>query len=410
MPDRGLEKIRERALAARDKAPAVGRDIDLAAFSMKAKKLAPLADVGKLPADDRRRMLSVGVKSEAEGRSGTFIQIDDSVVYSQSTEAGVEVMGIERALENYDWLQGCWWNAVPVDSDKYTAAAELEFGGGYFIRAKKGHKANEPVQSCLYLSTDSLAQRVHNIIMVEEDAELHVITGCARGGHVGKGLHIGVSEFYVKEGGRLSFTMIHNWGRDMAVRPRSGIIVDKGGVLVSNYICLQPAGSLQMYPTANLNGENAVARFYSLLLATPGSELDVGARVRLNGPGCRAEVVSRAVTTGGTIFARGDLVGAAPKVKGHLECNGLILSDEGRIHAIPELQGRMSDVDLSHEAAVGRISQEEIEYLMARGLSQEEAAATIVRGFLDVRIEGLPEELSTHIRRVVKESEKHISM
>ncbi len=410
MSARSFEKIRERALAARDKPPAFGRDIDLSGFSMKAPQLSPLTDVSKLPSEDRRRMYSVGVRSEPGGRSGTFIQIDDSVVYSQSTESGVEVMGVEKALEKYDWLQDYWWSAVAVDSDKYTAAAELEFGGGYFIRAKRGHRIGAPLQSCLYLSTDSLAQRVHNIIIVEEDAELHVITGCAKGAHAARGLHIGVSEFYVKEGGRLSFTMIHNWGKDMAVRPRSGTVLDRDAVLVSNYICLQPAGSLQMYPAAQLNGENAVARFYSLLMATPGSELDVGARVRLNGPGSRAEIVSRAVTTGGTIYARGDLVGAAPGVKGHLECNGLILSDAGRIHAIPELEGRLRDVDLSHEAAVGKVSQEEIEYLMARGLSQEEAAATIVRGFLDVRIEGLPEELSEYIRRVVKESERHISM
>ena len=409
MSDENVD-LNKRAQVAKDKPASLGPDIDISSYSGKARTLPPLTEVGELPEEDRARMLEVGVKSEPEGRSGTFIQIDDSIVFSDATEEGVEIMGTAEALEKYDWLRDYWWKALPVDSDKYTAAVELKFEGGYFIRAKKGFKSKVPVQSCLYISTDSISQRVHNIVLVEEGAELHVITGCAVARRTCKSLHLGVSEFYVKEGGKLSFTMIHNWGRDVVVRPRTGAVIEKDGVLVSNYICLEPAGSLQMYPTAHLRGENAVARFYSLLLASPGSELDVGARVRLDGPGSKAEIVSRAVTTGGTIVARGDLIGSSPGVKGHLECNGLILSDKGKIHAIPELHGELADVDLSHEAAVGKVSQEEIEYLMARGLSEEEAAATIVRGFLDVRIEGLPEELTTYIQKVVEESEKHISM
>ncbi len=409
MPDRSLE-VKRKAEAAKDKPAAIGRDIQLSAYSMGAEKRASLTDLSELAASDKKRMLEVGIKSELSDRSGTFIQIDDSVVYSEADEPGVETMSISEALQTYDWLQDYRWSAVPVDLDKYTAAVELKSGGGYFIRAKKGHKASRPVQSCLYLSSDTFAQRVHNIVLVEENAELHVITGCVNSHYERGGLHIGVSEFYVKEGGKLSFTMIHNWGRRMAVRPRSAAVVEKGGVLVSNFICLEPAGYIQMYPGAQLKGDDSVARFYSLLLATPGSELDVGSRVRLDGRRSRAEVVSRAVSTGGTVIARGQMIGAAEDVRGHLECSGLILSEKGIIQAIPELQGELSQVDLSHEAAVGRVSQEEIEYLMARGLSEQEATATIVRGFLDVRIEGLPDELSGHIQRVLRQSDKHVSM
>jgi Fe-S cluster assembly scaffold protein SufB len=409
MPDQGQE-LRKRAAAAREKAASLGPNVDLESYTTEGQKRPPLSDVRDLPGSDREQIRQVGIKDEIEERSGTFIQIDDSVVYSEAREEGLEIMGMAQALEKHDWLRDYWWNAVQVDTDKYTAAVELDFGGGYFIRAKKGYRSRMPVQSCLYLSTDSLAQRVHNVVMVEEGAELHVITGCANNRGINKALHMGVSELYIKEGGTLSFTMIHNWKRDLAVRPRSSAIVERGGVLVSDYICLEPAGSLQMYPTAYLRGPEAVARFYSLLLASPGSELDVGGRVWLQGEGSRAEILSRAVTTGGKVIARGDMIGAAPKVKGHLECDGLILSDEGLIHAVPELRGELADVDLSHEAAVGKVSQEEIEYLMARGLSASEATATIVRGFLDVKIEGLPDELSSYIQQVVQQSEQQMSM
>jgi Fe-S cluster assembly scaffold protein SufB len=104
---------------------------------------------------------------------------------------------------------------------------------------------------------------------------------------------------------------------------------------------------------------------------------------------------------GGYIINRGHLVGEAPGVKGHLECRGLMLSPEGVIHAIPELEARAEGVDLSHEAAVGKIAQEEIEYLMARGLSEDEATATIVRGFLNVGVMGLPAELEAEIEQAV---------
>ncbi len=160
-----------------------------------------------------------------------------------------------------------------------------------------------------------------------------------------------------------------------------------------------------MYPTTYLNGKGAVARFSSILIAPAGSHLDIGSRIILNAPETHAEIISRAITTGGTIIARGSLAGMFPGVKGHLECKGLILSD-GLMHAIPELEGHVAGVEMSHEAAVGKIAREEIEYLMARGLDEDEAISTIVRGFLNVDIEGLPPSLKKELDAAVAESEK----
>jgi Fe-S cluster assembly scaffold protein SufB len=133
--------------------------------------------------------------------------------------------------------------------------------------------------------------------------------------------------------------------------------------------------------------------------------MDVGSRVLLDAPGSRAEIISRAISTGGDIVARGDIQGNAPEVKGHLECRGLLLADQGTIHAIPELTGRLAGIDLSHEAAVGKIAEEEVEYLMSRGLSRDEATAMIVRGFLKVEIEGLPPMLEAELNKAIEDSE-----
>jgi len=173
-------------------------------------------------------------------------------------------------------------------------------------------------------------------------------------------------------------------------------------------VLMKPVRSLQMNPIARCVGENATVRSNSILVAPPGSSIDVGSRVILDAKGTKTEIISRAITTGGNIVARGYIEGNALDVKGHLECRGLILKDEGVIHAIPELKGVLAGIDLSHEAAVGKIAEEEVEYLMSRGLTQNEATATIVRGFLRVDIEGLPPLLNEELKKAVAASEKDI--
>ena len=176
------------------------------------------------------------------------------------------------------------------------------------------------------------------------------------------------------------------------MRPRSAGRVETGGEFQNNYILLKPVGDLQMYPGIRLVGEGAVARFNSVIVAPEGSHVDSGNRIDLDAPHTRGEIISRVVTTGGEVINRGFIGASAAPAKGHLECKGLILGG-GRMHAIPELDSNQDGVELSHEAAVGKIAQEEIEYLMARGLDEDEAAATIVRGFLNVEIMGLPAPL-----------------
>jgi Fe-S cluster assembly scaffold protein SufB len=400
---------KDKARAAAAKPAAFGEDIDLDAYVSSAKEQPSQVDPSRLPARAKKRMLEAGVILDDPGqRAGTFIQMDNVPVHSSVRQEGVEVMAISQALEKYDWLSDYWWQAVAVDTDKYTANIELNQHNGYFIRILPGYKTIYPVQACLYLAKARLAQNVHNIIIAEENSELHIITGCTTASNEEAGLHLGVSEFYIKKGAKVTFTMIHNWNPEVAVRPRTGIIIEENGLFLSNYVLTKPVRSLQMYPTARCVGENAVVRFNSILVAASGSSLDVGSRVILDAKGAKTEIISRAITTGGSIVARGYIEGNAPDVKGHLECRGLILLGEGIIHAIPELKGTLAGIDLSHEAAVGKIAEEEIEYLMARGLTRSEATATIVRGFLRVDIEGLPPLLSAELQRAIEASEKDL--
>lgn len=401
--------VKEKAKKAEKKPSAFGPDIDLSVYADQAEGHKKIDRLKELPGDVQEESAGVGIDTEERCRAGSFFQIDHSVILSSAYEHGLEVFSITEAMEQYDWFSDYWWNAVSVDADKYTAQAALKQNYGYFLRALPGTKIEFPLQACLFMTQDGLAQNVHNIIIAEEGSELHVITGCAAASAVTSGLHVGISEFYVKKNARITFTMIHNWSEEMVVRPRSATIVEQNGLFLSNYICMKPVKSLQMYPTAYCVGEDSTVRFNTILYAHEDSTMDVGSRVYLKAKGSRAEVVARALTRGGDIFARGHLIGEVAGIKAHLECRGLMLSERGTIHAIPELEGRANNIDMSHEAAVGKIAEEEIHYLMARGLSSDEATAAIVRGFLDVEIKGLPEHLEKEVRKAVRmENERHV--
>ena len=380
-------------------------DIDLKAYAFEGSDAPLLPDLREISPEDRQQLRMAGVDVDEAERSGTFLQFDRTQVHCRTGDPGVEILGIKEALDRYQGLPDYYWKALSPDADAFTREAAEVIHGGYFIRTRKGARITNPVQSCLYIKGRDVAQSVHNVVVVEEDSEVHIITGCATAHGVQSALHLGISEFYVKKNGRLTFTMVHNWGEEVAVRPRTAVHVEENGVFVSNYILLKPVRTLQSYPAAYLNGRGGVARFNSIIVAPPGAHVDTGNKIILNAPDTRGEIISKTITTGGTIIARGFIGGNAVPAKGHLECKGLILG-QGIIHAIPELVGSVPGVELSHEAAVGKIAQEEIEYLMARGLDEEEATSTIVRGFLNVDIMGLPEELKANIEKTIQESEK----
>jgi len=383
------------------------KDINLKDYNADANEHDYVNNLAQIDPIDAKQLLDVGIDVHESLRIGTFIQEDKSVIHCKTSHEGVEVMSISQALQKHGWLSEYLWKNISPGADQFTLQAKEKPHEGYFIRALSGVKTKYPVQSCLYIAKEGFSQNVHNIVVAEEDSELHIITGCATAPHLVSGLHVGVSEFYIKKGAKLTFTMIHDWGEKINVRPRTVTMVDEGGTIVSNYISLRPVGSLQMFPTTHLNGKGAVARFNSILVASPGSFLDVGSRIVLNAPGTRAEIISRGISSGGSIIARGDLIGNAAGIKAHLECKGLILNN-GLMRAIPELTGYVPGVEMSHEAAVGKIDQHEIEYLMARGLNEEEAVSTIVRGFLNVDIEGLPTGLKEKLDKAISETQKEM--
>ncbi len=363
----------------------------------------------EIPRDIKESMDSVGIDVSAK-KSGLYLQSGNKHDLCVSNVKGVELMPIKEALIKYDGTDGklnlkdYLWKAVAPDKDKYTAEAAIqEITQGYFIYAKKGQKTIFPLQSCLFVNLPGMKQVVHNIIIAEEGSELDIITGCTVHKTAKKALHLGVSEFYVKENARVSFSMVHNWGDDTNVRPRTGIILEDNAQFSNFYIVMSAVKNLQTNPFIQLLGKNSSYYGQTLIYGKGDSYFDTGATAHLIGEGSKAELISRVLAVDNAhIIARGTIIGDGKNVTGHIDCSALILSNNSRVDSIPEISARNPEVTLTHEASVGKIADDHIEYLMSRGLSEDEAINLIVSGFLDVDTSPLPEKLAKETEKIIE--------
>ncbi len=363
----------------------------------------PQDDLNKLvDPNDAEIIASSGMDISEKTRSGSFLQQDTNLRFSRSLSDAVDILNTDDAVKNYPEAKEYFGKAFKYMDREFPQ----DTSGGYFIRVKKGKTLELPIQACLFLKTQGFKQKVHNLVIIEEGAKVYLITGCSAAKAASEGFHLGISEFFIKKGGYLNFTMIHSWKEDVSVKPIGIALVEEGATFISNYVCLKPVRDITMYPTAVLMGQKARASFNSLVLSYPDSLHDIGSRVIFKSPDTQAEIIARAVSLGGKMISRGHLKAEAENVKAHLECRGLVLSEKVIVHAIPELETDYREVDMSHEAAIGKISNDEIEYLSSRGFTKEEAQSLIIRGFMDVNILGLPLMLKKEIEDLEEQTLK----
>ena len=351
---------------------------------------------------DRDKLLNVGFDIDGKQRSASYTVLNDLEIGYWKSPRSSELLPVSQAGKKYpELIKQLLWKLVKPAQDEFTRQVASAKPVGYFIRVKAGHEAILPLQSCFYIKAERFKQSVHNLIVMEEGSSLNVINGCASADYVHEGTHIGVTEIYLKKNARLSYTMIHDWSDEVEVRPRTGIQVDDQATFISNYISIKRSKITQSFPTCHLKGKESSGVFNSLIFAPKNSVYDIGARVILDGDNSRAEVVSRTISGGGEVIARGELIGNKKSIRAHLECSGMLLNDRGSIKAIPILEAHHPDVDMSHEASVGKIAEDEIHYLMSRGIPEDQAISLIVRGFLDTKILGLPAAIEQEVEKVV---------
>jgi len=391
-------EVVEKAL---EKPSPYGPDIDLSKYEV----VEPSFDILDEKKIDDKVVNTLNRVSLQYG-SVAYLQVDETALYKvlEKTLAryNVVVMPLRLALEKYDFAKKISWSLVDPSIDKYTASAYL-YGGetGYFIYVPPNTKVPIPVYTCLALVSDKRIQFVHNVVYVDEGSELHLVTGCAVPHGVYEGLHIGISEYYVGRNARLTFTMVHAWSKGVHVRPRTSVYVEEGGEYVSYYVIYSQVSSLQTYPVTKLK-RGGRAYLASIIAGGGDGVYDVGSKAILEDEYSSAEIISRNIAYDSSrIYARSDIEAWEGNTRGHIECLGLLLSDNASISSIPVVTSKKQGALLSHEAAIGVIAREELEYLMSKGFTENEARAVIIRGFMNVEPRGIPPGVRREIDRIL---------
>lgn len=389
------ERYRERARKALNKPAKYGVDIDISNFVGRGERVSEV-DIESV----RERVERLGIDYRL--RTMKYIQVDNYIRKMYSKMKGVELYSLEEAFkERPDLIEKYFWRLINVDEDKYTAAAELYGEGGYIIVVEDDVQVDRPIQTCLLLSKNQIIQAPHNIIIVGRNSSLNVTTGCTILKEVAS-IHAGVTEIYLMDNAKLTYVMVHGWSQLQHVRPRTAVYLGNEAEYIDYYITFSPSKTLQMNPVVYLDGDRATAYLSSIIVARGMEDVDIGGTANLNKRNTKAEILSRVIAKDGSrVVSRSKIVGSAEGSSGHIECDGLLLSNDSEIVTIPELIAKHNDIRLTHEASIGRIAEEQILYLMSKGFNEDEAKEIIVRGFMKIDVPDLSREMRKTIEQAI---------
>ncbi len=305
-------------------------------------------------------------------------------------ELGVVYGDREKVLRENPWLEKYAWKLLDLN-DEYVRKAREVAKHGFVLYVPPKVSIDASLLGCFVLNKAGISQTVHNMIILDEGAELTFITTC--GATAEKISHVGPTEIYVGKGAKLKYVMMHLWREDSFVRPRTAVKVEEGGEVLFVYANLGLVGDIQSTPKFYMY-RNSRAHIVSAAIGRGRSRLDLGIEVHLLEDGASVEVISRFVAYDSAyMVSRASLRSHSSKTKGHVECSVLLLSDNAKVITIPELHSYKGSPNLTHEAAIGRVAEEQLMYLMARGFSEEEAISLITRGFLTSGLEFLPKDV-----------------
>ena len=348
-------------------------------------------------------------EAEKQSLAGVGAQYDSEVVYhnihEELTKQGVIYTDIETALrEHDDIVKEYFMKLITMNDHKFAALHGAVWSGGSFVYIPKGVKVDKPLQSYFRLNAAEAGQFEHTLIVVEEGADLHFIEGCSAPKYQKNALHAGAVELFIKKGARLRYSTIENWSRNMYNLNTKRATVDADGVI--EWISGSFGSRVSMlYPMSILKGERARCEFTGITFASTGQYLDTGSKVIHAAPYTTSNVHSKSISkNGGTALYRG-LLRVAPNAygcKSTVECESLMLDNESRSDTIPIIEIHNDNIDIGHEAKIGRISDEAIFYLMSRGISKDEAKAMIVRGFVEPISKELPLEYAVELNKLIE--------
>lgn len=363
-----------------------------------------------VPGEIKDTFTRLGIpKAEQASLAGVGAQYDSEVVYhnlkENLLEQGVIYTDMESALKDYEELvKKYFMTCIPPSDHKFAALHGAVWSGGSFVYIPEGVQVEIPLQSYFRSNAPGAGQFEHTLIIVEKNASLHFIEGCSAPKHSVNNLHAGCVELFVMENARLRYSTIENWSKNMYNLNTKRCIVEKDGII--EWVSGSFGSKVSMlYPMSVLKGERARSEFTGITFAGHGQHLDTGTKVIHAAPYTTSVVNTKSISKdGGKAVYRGSLkiLKIAHNSKATISCESLMMDNISTSDTIPAITLLNDEVDLGHEAKIGRISDEAIFYLMSRGISEEEARAMIVRGFVEPIAKELPLEYAIEMNNLIK--------
>ena len=348
-------------------------------------------------------------EAERKYLAGVTAQYDSEVVYHRNREdleaLGVLFCDMDTAVRDYpELVQEYFGTIIPSNDNKFAALNSAVWSGGSFIYVPPGVHVDEPLQAYFRINAESMGQFERTLIIVDEGAFCHYVEGCSAPVYTKDSLHAAVVEVVVKEGGRCRYTTIQNWSNNVLN------LVTKRAAAYKNATMEWVDGNLgsgltMKYPAVWLMEEGAHGEVLSIAFANTGQVLDAGAKMVHVAPNTTSLITSKSISKGGGRAMYRGLVRVeegAEESKAFVRCDALLLDEDSRSDTYPSMEVEESNIDIGHEATVSKVGEDQLFYLMSRGLTEEQATAMVVAGFIEPIVKELPMEYAVEMNRLIE--------
>ncbi len=364
-----------------------------------------------LPEDIKRTYDKLGIPEAEKQRlvSGVAAQYESEVVYHQIREdleqQGVLFLDTDTALrEHPEIFQEYFATVIPVGDNKFAALNTAVWSGGSFVYVPPGVHVDIPLQAYFRINTENMGQFERTLIIADEGSYVHYVEGCTAPIYSSDSLHSAVVEIIVKKGARVRYTTIQNWSNNVYNLVTKRAVAHEGATM--EWVDGNIGSKVTMkYPAIFLVGEHAKGETLSIAFAGAGQHQDAGAKMVHAAPNTSSSIVSKSVARGGGRTSYRGLVQVLEGAKGsksNVLCDALLVDQISRSDTYPYVDVREDDVSMGHEATVSRVSEDQLFYLMSRGMAETEAMAMIVRGFVEPIARELPMEYALELNRLIE--------
>jgi Fe-S cluster assembly protein SufB len=363
-----------------------------------------------VPDDIKRTFDKLGVpEAERKFLAGLGAQYESEMVYHSIQEhlekQGVIFLSIEDGLKKYpDLFREYFGTVIPIEDNKFAALNSAVWSGGSFVYVPKNVKVDLPLQAYFRLNTANLGQFERTLIIVDEGASVHYVEGCTAPQYTTDSFHSGVIEIIVKKGARSRYSTIQNWSTNVynLVTQRAKVFENASHEWVDANIGSKVT---MKYPSCYLMEPGARGEMLSMAFAGPGQTQDAGGKMYHFAPNTTSKVTSKSISKGGGRASFRGLLKVykgAKGVKSNTVCDALLLDPKSRSDTYPYIEIDEDDVTIGHEASVSKVGEEQLFYLMSRGLSEEEATTMVVSGFIEPLVKELPMEYAVEMNRLIQ--------